>query len=1551
MLITRSPRYRSQRRGVILIVVLSMLTLFTILGITFVLVANAQADSARLARQSETQSRPDIDPEAAFAFFLGQQLYDQSDDATGVLSSLRGHSLGRNMYGWNDATTSNNNQLYYTSLNDKPFNGTGRLSDPVAGLVDVTRPGWNNYAYLMNFRYYPADGFAIYPEKLQIGSKYYYTGGFNAPYTYPDHNNFYLGMINPGTGAIVAPSFHREYLFGRLDLPAPTDLTAAGAQVNWTNKIGKYLTLRPRPVDQLRQSDLTLGLSPQLLALNQWPLPLDQLNQAQEAELFNLISTLQAQGKIIAYPTDRYGDVKNFDGAPGGCDSIWIDINAPVQTTNDGRRYKMLVAPLILELDSRLDLNVIGNILGQGGDHRSHQGWGPWEINPKKVLNMATQATEWQRVFGGSGPGLARVPGRYDTLDPGPPPPGNPASRRPVGIPLGGGAVPRGWAQADYNARDTNTPNDYSIGYTLPPAPPSAGSYMAFPTFAATTFANGNAENIDHPALFSTWSPVFNPTAPPAAVTARNRRLPLSGMARLLRFGGTGSDLLTSDLLKLLPNNLVLDTAASTTPPVVANATAAQRRRNLLTLLSADLDAPGATPWVWDPNATGQPAFEPAAAVATKLQLFQAANTAQFTLNGNNVIPFPKPVSRGGTPGISTGTEFDGPAGGDSWRSLTAKLGRINLYRRLTDFPEAANGLIDLTNAANATAVQNAFNERQAMAKEIYDVLRAVTGAQEPNTAYVAYSAPNALDSAKNPFRTLRYLAQLAVNMVDFIDNDGYSTPFMWFSAGTVTEWVYGVEIPRLVINETYAQYDNDATPLVNGNVDAQNAKYNVNVWVELMNTLPNDLALSGRSDGKAFLQPGGYNPAGADHPYRILLCNEVVNAAQVDITNTVIRHPDNPEGDPSYNAADPTTPVYPRIQNRNPNNNADLGVRDWGDGTVVPGAAQVITPGAGLYDNYPRNGSGFYVLGPEVVYTPATTNPGIDTNYSNFKSPRMTYGVPANVYNNANKNRPTVVLQRLANPALPYNPNRIVNNAVNPLYNPYITIDVVDHTNDQVMDGRTVTTGGPVAMVPTMDERRSYGRTQPFAGVATQRLKQLADPPAPNPNANQPRHSFLRVNSDAETKALLDAAAADPKLKLPFDWLTHLDRIPISPAELLHVTHCRPSELTQFFVDAGVNFGTPHNHIAPWLSPTARLYRFFEFVHTAPVRGYPDPVAAWTAPPPATALPWTLRGRTPGRVNINGMWTREILRALADGPAAVNQTPSQGGNCFTEAQVDAIFPLLMASRSPGYNDTTGAIQLQPTNAALAALPNQAPGYTPTTNPVDKPFWSLALGAASPGATPDLMGSADRGTENTIFRGGGALFDVPGQTHPHKKKELLTKIFNHITTRSNVFAVWVTVGLFEVGPQDQIMGEIGKTENRHVRHRMFAIVDRTQMRAFTTTYNGANNINASPTPQAVSLNPMGATNILGPPALSFVRDVRTNRDWFLGDGALLTFDPNTYREETVTLRRDSNGVLTAVFTKPHDVGCMVICRGNPGPVAKYDPRQDNEVVPYFAIID
>ena len=73
--------------------------------------------------------------------------------------------------------------------------------------------------------------------------------------------------------------------------------------------------------------------------------------------------------------------------------------------------------------------------------------------------------------------------------------------------------------------------------------------------------------------------------------------------------------------------------------------------------------------------------------------------------------------------------------------------------------------------------------------------------------------------------------------------------------------------------------------------------------------------------------------------------------------------------------------------------------------------------------------------------------------------------------------------------------------------------------------------------------------------------------------------------------------------------------------------------------------------------------------------------------------------------------------------------------------------------------------------------------------------------------------------------------------------------------------------------------------------------------------------------------------------------------WQVVPGTVLVYEPNTDFEEAVVVRPGPTGGLVADFTKAHPPNCTVINRGNPGPWARYDPRQDSAVVPYFAIIE
>ncbi len=170
--------------------------------------------------------------------------------------------------------------------------------------------------------------------------------------------------------------------------------------------------------------------------------------------------------------------------------------------------------------------------------------------------------------------------------------------------------------------------------------------------------------------------------------------------------------------------------------------------------------------------------------------------------------------------------------------------------------------------------------------------------------------------------------------------------------------------------------------------------------------------------------------------------------------------------------------------------------------------------------------------------------------------------------------------------------------------------------------------------------------------------------------------------------------------------------------------------------------------------------------------------------------------GRIPGKININTIWPTwdpvgniqdpGTFRALCD-PNTVSS--------FSAADVDNIYKNFMNLRTPG--------------------------GLPDVN--SRPFRAL-----STGATGNLV--TGQGVDETLLRSG--VFKIPA-THPYREMELLSKIFNNVTTRSNVFAVWVTVGFFEVVDDSvkpaKLGAEIGRAQGRHVRHRMFAIIDRTKL--------------------------------------------------------------------------------------------------------------------------
>jgi hypothetical protein len=245
---------------------------------------------------------------------------------------------------------------------------------------------------------------------------------------------------------------------------------------------------------------------------------------------------------------------------------------------------------------------------------------------------------------------------------------------------------------------------------------------------------------------------------------------------------------------------------------------------------------------------------------------------------------------------------------------------------------------------------------------------------------------------------------------------------------------------------------------------------------------------------------------------------------------------------------------------------------------------------------------------------------------------------------------------------------------------------------------------------------------------------------------------------------------------------------------------------------------------------------------------------------------------------------------------------------------------------------------------------------------------SLAAPFAPTSGDTQYVGGNGAGVDDTFLRsfGTGAtipnqrLFDAPkapgtnatDPPHPYLLSQIMTKICNNITTRSNVFAVYLTVGFFEVtndAVQPPTMNaEIGLSNGTNIRHRMFCIVDRTNLSfGQLTTLTGPVNIpngQAVPGVQTVSLAAVSGTTSPTAPTTAI--------PWTINPGITLVIDTGNANQESVIVTAVSGNQITANFIRAHNSGASVTIPGNPGPQPFFDPRNPNyaPVIPYFAII-
>ncbi|MFZ5829284.1 MAG: hypothetical protein ACOY3P_04315, partial [Planctomycetota bacterium] len=368
----------ANRRGAILLVVLGLLTMFTMMGLAFVLIAGQAKRSSRVVQRIDQQSLP---PEKILHEAFLQAVRGTNNPA----SVLGSNSFLEDIYG-NDTLfedASNNplqiqnktslasGQLFSFTNPDTSKIRTGcvltMLTGPCAGesthIVGANADFTTYHAvrfpsglpndddiYVINGVPFSGTGFgwdtannnlrktdtvstvsaqvALLPRHADNRNP---SGGANEDYDAPDYQNMLLGAIipQPDGSLRIMPSLHRP------DLVA---YWAAQSGVDFTNAtyadLLRSVMLRPNQHDH---PDFWNGVNP------------PGSNRGFDATIFG-----RPSGQPSPFDVDNDGD--------GVTDSVWVDIGLPVMSRPDGTLYKPLVAYLCLDRDGCLNVNAQGSL-------------------------------------------------------------------------------------------------------------------------------------------------------------------------------------------------------------------------------------------------------------------------------------------------------------------------------------------------------------------------------------------------------------------------------------------------------------------------------------------------------------------------------------------------------------------------------------------------------------------------------------------------------------------------------------------------------------------------------------------------------------------------------------------------------------------------------------------------------------------------------------------------------------------------------------------------------------------------------------------------------------------------------------------------------------------------------------------------------------------------------------------------------------------------------------------------------------------------------------
>ncbi|MBP3958496.1 hypothetical protein J8F10_24880 [Gemmata sp. G18] len=1436
--LTRSHRRAPRRGTVVVITIFALITILMVLGLAFMMYAvkeKAVAQAHKEAASSPGTAAPD--PTSTINKFLGTLLYDDYDDADALHNALRGHSIARAMYG-SRSDYSNTNPWVGSTV---PWAGVGTfhedpagyLSGPattypsLAGLLPATRrdrsrfvnhtvmtldskalvidPEWTGNRFADNT--IPLQPVLTAFNQSLAGRNYV---GLHAGYTYPDLKNFFLGARDPATGEVLAPSFYRDWLFRHENLTTQSALDPSNP--NWgiatgvgqPEKDARLRILRPLPVDHPK-----------------FP-------------------------RVPPNPDGSFtGDVQNLTGALGiqRNDSLWMHIGLKPITLADGRIVQPMVAPLILPFDGLFDQSVHGNRLGTGNAHASYGGYGPWEVNIGYGLNNYDRTSS--------------TPAALSTaLE---------ADRQNLLINRTGVA-----AAFDPYTGGRQLPNYSSVSWTGAPvtfALPTAGSLRGLPSFGDPSFApayggfqSTNAA-VGHPAGYNPNEFVTLSDADPLKPFIS----PYSDIKRLsLRYAFTPDWHLQAFSAKNTSAAFRSDTG---TYPYVASPGAntpsqyrldpVHPRRNLFSPRNNSLDRPAIAPNFLNLDAAGALTFGTGPGGPTKPSALSAA-----------AGPYPSPQ------GLGSISDF---AAGNQWVNATAELGSVNLNRPLADYRVDTN--LPLTNAnTNPTVANQADQDRQALARDIFARLCVALGAAaqvrfdntgvtirlpDPTTFILTPVSGAPITYTAQHYWVLRYLAQLAANIVDYIDNDDVNTTFVWNPPTTGTtdfanpndvgnRVVFGIEKPRLVLNEIYSEITNAPGDPVQDAIDpmtmmpkalAANAQAHIKFWAELLNptstphTNPPALPLPPAAGPQGIFGTGAVN----------------LSAYQIQIARQKRKTGGAPMPKDQLSAF--LIPTDPEFQS-----NVTGRFVEAADTTFTFPAAPVnqpakVEPNNAQYQpsdptNLPLNG--VVLVGPEVTaktpaaaeFNPPNTGVWASTNKVTSVAPAvmgksgvstaMGYTLdmpPAATLSTEEFKRHTVLLRRAANPYLTPNDPLLTAtyNSMLPI-NPYVTVDMMNEVPafDSVHRAANGTTdrGSRPAMIPMgknpedyydpVADRFSIGKVQPLAGWAaydptttftpgkynkydfatSMVLAQttLATMPRPTPDPNEPKNTFGRHNGNAGQPAGSTVTAPPNAVATISDTImTPFDWLPHMdrPLETLGDVFLARDSKPHMLTNEFVR-NTPAGVVQD--AGYAR-WRFHD-------NGLARALEYLTVKSPSYHV--AHGGRVTGKINVNAMQDLRVAQGLWD-PLTSNQLNFVNTTVWGTATNATTS--WMKSRTPFQtrNNASGVATFEVPVPTSSVTDSSVVGSTASP---DRPFLPFGTPAASAAGTIFAYGTGS-GIDNTVLRRDlttpvlPLLYDTTvattyPTTHPYTQIEAFRKVHNNITTVSHSFVVYVTIGYFDV---------------------------------------------------------------------------------------------------------------------------------------------------------